>query len=180
MLFKLALPQAAQLGLFFKIGKSVVHLFEGPELRTHYWEDREENAKAQHPVGFKLTTSLLRGVRSTAVLQLLTPFYNDSFLIIIGHSYHPPLPWNQCHSKSFFNFKEKKLRLIKIWAKVKLVQKSLIERKVDREKANWKENFCFEDRPISLRSKLLSPHCCLMKAKYESHLTWLFNQGLRN
>ena len=34
--FKLALPQAAWLSIFF-VGKSVVlHLLEGPELRTHY------------------------------------------------------------------------------------------------------------------------------------------------
>ena len=37
-----ASPQAACLRIFF-VGKSVVlHLFEGPELRTHYREDREE------------------------------------------------------------------------------------------------------------------------------------------
>ena len=45
-------------------------LFEGPELRTHYWEDAEEK-KAQHPAGFKPATSMLWGVRSTAVLQPL-------------------------------------------------------------------------------------------------------------
>ena len=36
MLFKLALPKAAQLSKLF-VGKLVVfHLLEGPELRTHY------------------------------------------------------------------------------------------------------------------------------------------------
>ena len=45
-------------------------LLEGPELMTHNWEDREEK-KAQHPAGFKPTTSLLWGVRSVAVLQPL-------------------------------------------------------------------------------------------------------------
>ena len=39
---KLASPQAAQPRLFFFLGKSVVlHLHEGPELRMHFWEDRE-------------------------------------------------------------------------------------------------------------------------------------------
>ena len=72
MLFNFALPKAAQLSIFF-VGKLVVlHLLEGPELRTHYWEDREEK-KAQHPAGFEPTTSLLRGVLSTAVPQPL-PF----------------------------------------------------------------------------------------------------------
>ena len=43
----------------FIVGKSVmVNFFKGPELRMHYLEDREE-IKAQHPVGFKPTTSLL-------------------------------------------------------------------------------------------------------------------------
>ena len=41
---------------------------EGPELRTHYWEDGEET-KSQHLAGFEPTTSLIRGVCSTAVLQ---------------------------------------------------------------------------------------------------------------
>ena len=45
-------------------------LFEGPELRKHYREDREEK-KAQHQVEFKPMTSLLKGVRSSNVLQLL-------------------------------------------------------------------------------------------------------------
>ena len=44
------------------VGKSeLLHLLEGPEFSTHNWEDREEK-KAQHPVGFKPTTSLLQGV----------------------------------------------------------------------------------------------------------------------
>ena len=55
----------------FFVGKSVVLLLlEGPELRAHYWEDWEEK-KAHHPGGFEPTTSLLQGLRSTAVLQLL-------------------------------------------------------------------------------------------------------------
>ena len=45
-------------------------LLKGPELRTHYCEDREEK-KAQHQVGFEPATSLLRGMRSTPVLQPL-------------------------------------------------------------------------------------------------------------
>ena len=53
------------------MGKSVVlHLLKGPELRKHFWEDREEK-KAQHPVGFEPTTSLLRGMHSTAEVQPL-------------------------------------------------------------------------------------------------------------
>ena len=68
LLIKLALPQAAQLSLVL-IGKSVVlHLLEEPELMTHYWEDGEEK-KAQDLAGFEPMTSLLLGVRSTAVLH---------------------------------------------------------------------------------------------------------------
>ena len=66
---KLALPQAAWLSLFF-VGKSVVLLFEGPELRTQYLKDRKER-KALHPAGFKPMTSLLQGVHSTTMLQPL-------------------------------------------------------------------------------------------------------------
>ena len=69
-LLKLTLPQASWLSIFF-VGISVVlHLLEGLELRMHYWEDREEK-KAHHPAGFESTTSLLRGMCSTAVLQPL-------------------------------------------------------------------------------------------------------------
>ena len=46
MHIKLVSPQAAWLSIFF-VGKSVMlHLLEGPELRTRYWEDRKEK-KAQ-------------------------------------------------------------------------------------------------------------------------------------
>ena len=48
----------------------VSHIPEGPELRMLYLEDREEK-KAQHLMGFEPATSLLRGMRSTAVLQPL-------------------------------------------------------------------------------------------------------------
>ena len=48
----------------------VLHLLEGPELTRHHWEDGEEK-KAQHLAGFEPTASLLHGVRSTAVPQLL-------------------------------------------------------------------------------------------------------------
>ena len=33
-----------------------MYLLEGPELRMHYWEDREEKKKAQDPAGFEPTT----------------------------------------------------------------------------------------------------------------------------
>ena len=67
---KIASPQAARIRIFF-IGKPVVwHLLEGSELRTHFWEDGKEK-KAQDPAGFKPTTSLLWGMCSIAVLQLL-------------------------------------------------------------------------------------------------------------
>ena len=33
-----------------------MHLHEGPELRPHLWENREEKKKAQHLVGFEPTT----------------------------------------------------------------------------------------------------------------------------
>ena len=70
LLIKLALPEAAQLSLVL-IGKSVaLHLLEEPELMTHYWEDGEEK-KAQDLAGFEPMTSLLQGVRSTAVLHPL-------------------------------------------------------------------------------------------------------------
>ena len=66
---KLALPQAAWLSIFF-VGKSVVlPVLEGPKLRTHFWEGREEK-KAQH-LGFEPTTFPLQGVCSTAVIQPL-------------------------------------------------------------------------------------------------------------
>ena len=68
--FKLASPQAAQLNLFYRKIISSVALLEGPELRTHYLEDREENI-SQHQVGFKPTTSQLQGVCSAVVLQPL-------------------------------------------------------------------------------------------------------------
>ena len=54
--------------LIWKSG--VFHVLEGPLLRTHYWDNREEK-KAQHWAGFELTTCLLQGMRSTAVLQPL-------------------------------------------------------------------------------------------------------------
>ena len=45
---RLASPQAAWLSIFF-VGNSVVlHLFEGPELRMHYREDREEKKSPAH------------------------------------------------------------------------------------------------------------------------------------
>ena len=53
----------------------VLHLFEGPELWTHYLEDRGER-KAQHPAGFEPMTSLLWGVYYTAMLQPLPNFWN--------------------------------------------------------------------------------------------------------
>ena len=46
----------------------MLHLLEVPELRTHYWWNREEKI-AQHQAGFKPTTSLSWGARSTTVLQ---------------------------------------------------------------------------------------------------------------
>ena len=39
-----------------------------PELRKHYWEDRE-NKKALHPAGFEPTTCLLQGLHSATLLQ---------------------------------------------------------------------------------------------------------------
>ena len=49
------------------VEKSVVlHLLDKPQLRTHHWEDREEN---KSPAGFKPTTTWLRGVCSTTELQ---------------------------------------------------------------------------------------------------------------
>ena len=39
---KLASPQAAWLSIFFVRKPVMLHLFEGPELRTHYRDDREE------------------------------------------------------------------------------------------------------------------------------------------
>ena len=75
MLIKLTSPQAGWLSIFFE-GKSVVlHLLEGPELRTRYWEDRKEK-KVQHLVEFKPTTTLLRGLRSTTVQQPLPSKWN--------------------------------------------------------------------------------------------------------
>ena len=66
-------------------GKSVVlHLLKGPELKMHYWEDREEK-KSPHSEGFELTISLLWGVRSTAVLQ---PLLLELYLIILIMSLH--------------------------------------------------------------------------------------------
>ena len=55
--FKLALPQAAWLSMNFTGKSEVLHLYEGPDLRTHYWLDREEKKKAQHLEGFKPTNS---------------------------------------------------------------------------------------------------------------------------
>ena len=74
-LLHLKLHSLAYCYIFF-IGKSVVlHPFEGPELRSYSWEDREEKKIAQHPAEFEPTTSLLRGVHSkTAVVQLLRIF----------------------------------------------------------------------------------------------------------
>ena len=70
---KIASPQAARIRIFF-IGKPVVwHLLEGSELRTHFWEDGKEK-KAQHWAWFEPMTSLLWGMPSTAVLQLLPWF----------------------------------------------------------------------------------------------------------
>ena len=46
----------------------MLHLLEGPVLR-HISEDKRR--KNQHPAGIKPTTSLLRGVHSTAVLPPL-------------------------------------------------------------------------------------------------------------
>ena len=80
---KLNLSQAARLSIYFFIGKSVVlQLHEGPELRMDYWWDREEE-KTQHPAGFKLTTSLSWGVRSTAVLQ---PLPKLKYFVAIDHN----------------------------------------------------------------------------------------------
>ena len=60
-------PQAARLSKLFLSEKSaVLHLLEGPELKTRNWVAREEK-KAQHPARSEPTTSLLRGVRSTGV-----------------------------------------------------------------------------------------------------------------
>ena len=42
---KLSSPQAAWLSIIF-VGKAIVlHLLDGPELRTHYWENRKERKK---------------------------------------------------------------------------------------------------------------------------------------
>ena len=49
----------------------MLHLCEGPELRTHFWKDREEKKKAQHPVGFKPMTPCSTSMCSTAVQQPL-------------------------------------------------------------------------------------------------------------
>ena len=54
----------------FKGKSEVLHLYEGPELRMHRWEKREEK-KALQPAGFKLTTSVLWGMHSTTVQQML-------------------------------------------------------------------------------------------------------------
>ena len=63
------------LGYFF-------HLFEGPEFRTHYREDREEK-RAQRPAGFKPPTFLLRGVCFTSLLQTL-PCLNTNLVIVVA------------------------------------------------------------------------------------------------
>ena len=57
----------------------MLYLLEGPELRMHDWKDREEK-KAQRLAGFEPTTSLLLGMRSTAVLQLLTILLRPKYL----------------------------------------------------------------------------------------------------
>ena len=48
MHIKLPLPQATWLSIY---------ILKGPELKTHYYEDREEK-RAHHPAGFEPTTSL--------------------------------------------------------------------------------------------------------------------------
>ena len=69
MHIKLATPHAAQLSLFFITRKTeVLHLLMDLNLGC---EEREKRKKAQHLAGFKPTTSLLRGMRPTAVLQPL-------------------------------------------------------------------------------------------------------------
>ena len=47
----------------------MLHILEGPVLRTHYWWKKKR--KAQHLAVIEPMTSLLRGVRSTTVLQPL-------------------------------------------------------------------------------------------------------------
>ena len=65
-----------------------IHILERPELRTHYWEDRE----AKNPAWFDSTISLLWGMRSATVLQLQPWAYFSPINIfpeyfLVGH--HP-------------------------------------------------------------------------------------------
>ena len=78
-IIKLLKPQAAQLGIFFFIGNTVMlwcassrDLFKDTLLRI----DGEK--KALHPAGIKPTTSLLQGVPPTALLQQL-PIKGEKF-----------------------------------------------------------------------------------------------------
>ena len=80
MLIKIVLPQAAQLGINFLIGKSVMlRLLEGPVYGL-ITENRNRK-KAKHPAGIRPMTSLLQGVGSTTVIQLLPNKYWLDYLI---------------------------------------------------------------------------------------------------
>ena len=88
MRIKLASPQAAQLGIFYRKISNVAPLW-GTWLRTHYWLDREEKKKAQHPTGFESMTSLPWGICSTAVLHPLPTWFKLVIWMQFGEI--PPL-----------------------------------------------------------------------------------------
>ena len=70
MHIKLALPQAAWLTYFWRKISSVAPIW-GTCIKDTVLRGQRKEKKAQHPAGFKPTTSLLWGVHSTAVLQPL-------------------------------------------------------------------------------------------------------------
>ena len=75
-------PELHSQAIIFYIGKTLLqHLLEGSILKTHYCGKQAK--KALHLVGIKPTTSLLHGVRFTAMLQ---PLPNDSSSFISSMS----------------------------------------------------------------------------------------------
>ena len=71
----------------------MLHLYAGPELRSHYWLDREDKKKAQHLMGFEPTTSrallhrrvLYRCALTAALdsINMIRPLYTDSKAVLL-------------------------------------------------------------------------------------------------
>ena len=68
----------------------MLHLLRGPDLRTHYWEQRWEK-KVQLLVGFKPMIPLSQGVHSTAVLRPLPQLLLIIILAILKSQADPTL-----------------------------------------------------------------------------------------